>query len=244
MTDSAFTQEQFEAIYPRGIENHYWNHARNRILRTFLVKHGLTNERILEIGCGKGIVVEFLRKQNIDCYGVELSNVKPIPEAKEYILTNTNAFSLQQYFTKGIKTIMLLDVIEHIEDPVSFIDSILNSFPNASHIVVTVPARQELWTNYDVFNGHFRRYVLNDITDMRNQRLEVKDSGYFNHVLYPVFLLFAKIVKNRSTVIHAPSGISVFLHRMLSRILQLDTMLVPKKIPGTSIMALFSIRSK
>ena len=36
-------------------------------------------------------------------------------------------------------------------------------FENAKHLVITVPARQELWTNYDVFNGHFKRYNLTDL---------------------------------------------------------------------------------
>lgn len=241
MEDSAFSQEQFDAIYPEGIENHYWNHARNQIIYKFLRRHGLDRERILEIGCGKGIVVNFLRRRNIDCYGVELSPITPIPEVAEYILTNTDAFSLTPAFTQKIKTVMILDVIEHIEDPGYFINSIMNTYPNVNRIVLTAPARQELWTNYDEFNGHFRRYKLKDLKDLTNSKLHIENSGYFNHLLYPIFLLFAKIIKIRDTEIKAPSGGSIILHRLLSVILQLDASLFPKKIPGTSVIALLSI---
>ena len=41
-------------------------------------------------------------------------------------------------------TILLLDVIEHIPDPAALLKRLSDGFPNLSHLIVTVPACQEL----------------------------------------------------------------------------------------------------
>jgi len=242
MVNTAFSQEQFNAIYPEGIENHYWNHARNRIIRKVLRKNKLCKGKILEIGCGKGVVVEYLRGQKIDCYGVELGDVKPHSTVARFIYTSTDAFALPRDFRDSVDTIMVLDVLEHLENPANFIDTVLSSFKNASGVLVTVPARQELWTNYDTYNGHYRRYSLKDINNQSNERLSVQEAGYFNHILYPFFLAIARLIRKRGTEIKAPSGIGIPLHRMLSIILRLDFALLSRKLRGTSIIALLSVR--
>jgi|WetSurSiteA1Bulk_404760.scaffolds.fasta_scaffold00883_6 SAM-dependent methyltransferase len=239
MTGSAFTGEQFDAIYPDGIGGHYWNHARNRIIVRFLRKYKRSKDRILEIGCGRGVVVEYLRAAGINCVGVELGDVKPFPGVRDFVFAGKDAFALPAELRQNIDTILLMDVIEHLENPRAFLDEIRKSFVKARHILVTVPARQELWTNYDDYNGHFRRYNLRMIHDLCADDLRLTKSGYFNHMLYPVFWIFARLVKKRATVIRAPKGRTVILHRILSFILQSDFALIPAHMPGTSLIALF-----
>jgi hypothetical protein len=45
--------------------------------------------------------------------------------------------------------ILLRDVVEHIEDAGTFLRDLLRAFPNARHVLIAVPARMELWSNYD-----------------------------------------------------------------------------------------------
>jgi 2-polyprenyl-3-methyl-5-hydroxy-6-metoxy-1,4-benzoquinol methylase len=139
-------------------------------------------------------------------------------------------------------TVLLLDVIEHLEDPAAFIHEISMKFDNIRHLVITAPARQELWTNYDAYNGHFRRYNLAKVKSLCTSEIHLADAGYFNHLLYPVFWIFARFIKNRETVIKAPSGIGIVVHRILSFILRMDYSLFPAHLPGTSVIALFSFR--
>lgn len=244
MEGTEFSVEQFNRIYPDGIENHYWNHARNAIILKFLKKIGLDNEKILEIGGGRGIVTKYLHDNGISCKGVELANVKPVQGTEEYFFTGTNAFTMAESFRNKITVILLFDVIEHLENPVAFFDEIMHSFPGVSHIVVTVPARQELWTNYDDYNGHFRRYKLNDMKVLAPAKLLFKEGGYFNHILYPVFLLYAGLFKQRETVLHAPKGIMIAIHRILSWILQVDYMLIPGNWRGTSCIGQYQVIRK
>ena len=72
--DTEFNKEQFDSIYPQGIENHYWNNARNKLLKNILKKSGAV-KNILEVGCGKGIVTEYLLHNGFGINGVELAEV-------------------------------------------------------------------------------------------------------------------------------------------------------------------------
>jgi len=240
MAETTFTNEQFRQIYPDGIEYHYWNHARNAIILRFLTDYGLKDEQILEIGGGRGVVIKYLHEKGISCEGVELAPIEPLKGTEEYFFTGTNAFEMPENSRRQFTVILLLDVIEHIEYPTDFFNEIINSFPNARHFVVTVPARQELWTNYDEFNGHFRRYALEDLKALSSEKISFAGGSYFNHVLYPVFLLYARLMRQRDIVIKAPKGLMIAVHRVLSSILQLDYLLLPRNWRGTSCIGLFS----
>ena len=58
-----FENDDFDLAYPPGIEYHYWNLARNHIIEHQLNAITSSGIRILEIGCGKGIVVDYLRRK-------------------------------------------------------------------------------------------------------------------------------------------------------------------------------------
>ena len=72
-------------------------------------------------------------------------------------------FDLPEEERRGVTTLLVLDVIEHLEDPIAFLREVLSSFPDVSSLIVTVPAREELWSAFDDFYGHHRRYTLRDI---------------------------------------------------------------------------------
>jgi SAM-dependent methyltransferase len=241
MSGTAFTKDQYNKIYPDGIGNHYWNHARNRIIGQVLKRHRLNRGRIVEIGCGRGIVLDYLRKKGMNCFGVELGDAEPLAGIREFVYTNTNAFELPEDTIKSMDTVLLFDMLEHLEDPSKFICDIKGKFENARHLVITLPARQELWTNYDTYNGHFKRYNLKDLENLSAPGLQLSEAGYFNHLLYPVFWVFARFIKKRGIDIKAPSGILILIHRIISVMLRTDFALFPSRLYGTSIIAVFSI---
>ncbi len=242
MSNTAFSKEQFSAIYPDGVGRHYWNHSRNRVIRRFLERNRLQQSKILEIGCGRGVVLTHLISHHMDCTGVELGDALPLPGCEGRIFTNQDAFLLPASVRESIETILLFDVIEHIENPGEFIEKIRTRYKNARYLVATVPARQELWTNYDEYNGHFRRFNLADMRTLVSNPVQLKKAAYFYHVLYIPFWMFIRFSKNRSTSIKAPAGPGKLFHNLLSLILQADYYLFPGWFPGTSVIALFSLR--
>ena len=176
-TSSEFNDEKFTDAYPLGIERNFWSIARNEILSRALdeaVREGLRSKegRILEIGCGIGVVIQGLRNKGHDACGVELSSPPYIVTgASEHVTTGTLAQDLSPGVRESIETILLLDVIEHIENDSEFIRNILSAFPACQCVIVTVPARPEVWSTWDDHYGHLRRYTLASL----KKTLEIAD---------------------------------------------------------------------
>jgi SAM-dependent methyltransferase len=240
LKSSEFNIEEFDLAYPVGIENHYWTLCRTRILLNILKKNTLLEKNILEIGCGKGVVVQALRNQDINCTGVELADVEPLKAVKNYVTSNQNAINLDKSFRDSISVVLLLDVIEHIEDAEAFLLSIKNAFINATHFVIMVPARKELWSNYDVFYRHYRRYSLTETTKLGNDiKLDLISHCYFFHSLYLVGLVHLKLFGKRSIQVTAPTGMQKFIHIIISTLFFVEYLLIPGRLLGSSIAVVY-----
>jgi hypothetical protein len=82
-------------------------------------------------------------------------------------------------------------VIEHLPEPVAFLRKVREALPALEGLLVTVPARQELWSEWDRHYGHFRRYDLASLrATLDTAGFKPLFAGYFFHSLYlPAFLL-------------------------------------------------------
>ncbi|MFK8068045.1 MAG: class I SAM-dependent methyltransferase [Gammaproteobacteria bacterium] len=239
-----FSNKQYESAYPDGIDCHWWSLARTRIVAKIVKEVARNATSVLEVGCGRGFVVKGLRDSNIDCYGVELADITPVEDVKGYIKTATDAVTLSNEEKQKYETILLLDVIEHISDPVIFLRNLADAFPNLSHIIVTVPARQELWSNFDDFYGHYRRYSL-EMLEQHSSDLgfTLKHKGYFFHILYFPALFLTKLNKNRQTDISAPKGLNKIIHKIVSYVMLGDFHIIPKQFVGMSAVGCISIKN-
>ena len=98
MATTNYTTEQFDSNYPLGLENFYWTKARNYILHKTLKRLNIT-DKIVEIGCGRGLVVKYLNDKGIDCTGIELSAVQTVDGInKEKIMVGQDAMTLPNDF--------------------------------------------------------------------------------------------------------------------------------------------------
>ncbi|MGV3638599.1 MAG: class I SAM-dependent methyltransferase [Flavobacteriales bacterium] len=239
-SSTAFDPRQFDAIYPPGVERHYWNICRNAILTRAVRAAG--NGNVLEVGCGKGLVVAHLRAQGIEARGVDLAEVTPLPEVAAHVRTGVDLFDIGTAHFHDVGIVLLLDVIEHIEHPTDFVERIRAHVPSAHTFIFTVPARQELFSNYDEFNRHFLRYDRTtlrrhvDTTGKRNWK-----ASYFFHALYPAAWLVLKWKGARETRYVVPKTVLQRLgHRLLGWIFLVEYSVLPGGVPGTSIIATVS----
>jgi 2-polyprenyl-3-methyl-5-hydroxy-6-metoxy-1,4-benzoquinol methylase len=237
-----FNIDQFDSIYPVGIENHYWNSAKNRI-----VSHALSNylntADILEVGCGRGVVVKYLLSKCYKVRGVELADIPIEDDLTSYIKSGTDVFSLDLQEYKQVDTILLCDVIEHLEFPDQFLKKLKSKFPSLKRFVITVPARQEIFSNYDTFNGHYRRYdiksLLNDFKDIPGT---AKKLSYSYHSLYIPAKILLNTKGEREVQIKAPKGFIVkLIHNILSRTLFIEYLILPSRWKGTSLLLEFEL---
>ena len=232
-----FLPSDYELAYPPGIERHYWTMARNSILLDQLTRRGCLGMKWLEVGCGRGLVLHFLRTAGVDVIGAELAPMESTTGMSEFIYSGLDARDLPINIRSRIEGLMLLDVIEHIEDPGEFLRELLYALPAVKTILVAVPARKELWSNYDEHYGHFRRY------DEIQLRAHLRDGGatpielqYVFRALYPFAWLLARFQKKRSIQVFAPSGILALIHRYVAGLLRWEARLLPPALPGMSLL--------
>jgi 2-polyprenyl-3-methyl-5-hydroxy-6-metoxy-1,4-benzoquinol methylase len=227
---SAFSPNQFETAYPPGIERHFWQIARNHIIKTWLVRADMASGTLLEIGCGRGIVVDHLRSNGMDCVGCDLA---AMPTQVPHIFGQTDFRDLQKDLRCSITGVLLFDVIEHIDDAPAFLRSLRPSLPRVSQVLLTVPARAELWSYWDEHYQHFRRYDLRILREeLAAAGMEPMRARYIFHSLYLPALLSRKA---RSSKIDKPA--KLLLHKTIAALLIAERYVMPPAIPGTSIIA-------
>ena len=242
---TAFDAEQLDDTYPPGISNHFWNKSRNAIILSVLrkISNGRPLQNLLEIGCGRGVVLRYLRAQGADVLGVDLSPAPVDDDLRHVIRTACDCFSLPESERLRIRGILLLDVIEHIPDSIGFLGKLREAFPNCRYVLITVPARQELWSNYDAHYGHFRRYSIPQLTkEVRGAGFEPKHVGYLFHLLYPVMLFLSWVAGSRPTTQASPT--QLLLHRLAATYFVIEHRLFPRRLVGTSIICAAEVREQ
>lgn len=242
MASSAFTSSQLSDVYPQGMERYWWNLARNNIIRGSLARLTPAPKCILEVGCGTGIVTDFLRKSNYDATGVDLSCPRLGCGNAPHLHYGIDAQSLPESTRRRVDTLAFFDVIEHIPDAVAFITNLISAFVNVKYIIVTVPARSELWTNFDDHYGHCRRYSLKQLDrDMEYARLTKISSRYYFHLLYAIIFATKACRKPRTIVYRPPkTKLKLFLNRFVAHMFLWERYLCPGRLVGSSIIGIYS----
>ena len=235
---STFRPDQIDSSYPEGIERHFWMRVRNRMILNEVQAADANSpapRRWLEIGCGQGVVLRALRAGGIACDGVEPSPELPPADVAPHIRTGLDCFQIPAAERDAYAGLLLLDVLEHIEDPVGFLKDVRQAYPHARTLVATVPARAELWSNYDTHYGHFRRYDRASLlADLGAGGFRMARARYAFRALYPVMRGFALMRRPRPIETRAPARPA--LHAVAAMVVATLDRLTPAAVPGTSLI--------
>ncbi len=84
--------------------------------RALLIKLYLKPRKLLDVGCGTGVLVKHLRNMGVDAYGVEISNyaLEMAPEEVKPFLKKGDITRLP-FEDNSFDTVVTFDVLEHIE---------------------------------------------------------------------------------------------------------------------------------
>ena len=193
-------------------DRHPWECARLEIIRFLMAKvlrgKNQKNGIVLDIGCGDIFIINSLAKffPGFTFYGIDSAFNDAIKkEYQKHALPNIRLHSDMDDASAGIKDtadiVLLLDVIEHIENDLSFLKRLAQNKVISGHtkLIVTVPAFQFLFINRDKFLRHYRRYNNKLLAStLHESGIQVDRAGYFFFLLLlPRFfqVLFEKIFK-------------------------------------------------
>ena len=236
-----YTADEYALGYPDGIEGHFWNIARHDALLRALRKLRIEDQLIMDVGCGVGISTRYLHDQGFNIRGIEQGDA-PVPEAaRGYITTGQDLFELPPAIKQDTKCVLLLDVLEHMTERERFLMELHRQLPNCQYLVVTVPARRELWSDFDRFWGHQLRYDRPTIAgELSRSGYRVLANSYYFHLVYLAGLLLKATRISRNNAFSSPrSSLPLnLLHRLLGLYGRLENRLVPGFLPGSSILCI------
>jgi SAM-dependent methyltransferase len=134
----------------------------------------------LDVGCGRGAVADRLAGRGalvVACDAHLYDEWQRGPGRPVYVVASSDALP----FRDGAFTMAsACDVIEHLPDERPTLEEMRRVARPGSHLVITVPAFPQLWSDHDVAVGHFRRYQRNDLgTLLSGSGIQVDRLTYF-----------------------------------------------------------------
>ncbi len=196
----------------------------------------------MDVGCGRGICVDYLRRRGVDARGCDLGTPTCITtDVEPFVYLATDAKALPADVRDRVAAVLLLDVLEHVPTPVEVLRTCRRTFPNCRHVVVTVPARMELWSNYDEHFGHFRRYGIASLERLGTDAgYLTAHTSYFLRYLYVPARLMHMAGLRRGVVLRAPSAGLRWLHSLIGWYAVWETRVLPARLPGSSLLAVLA----
>ena len=122
---------------------------------------------VLEVGCGTGTFTALMLAAGHNVTAVDI-NPSYVDRAKSRFSGHTGATIVQgdatrMIWTTAFDTVVLLDVLEHIEDDVEFLKRLGRCLRPGGRLLVKVPAGEWLYSPMDAAIGHFRRYTKRNL---------------------------------------------------------------------------------
>ncbi len=179
------------ALHAEMEERHWWFLGRRRILCALLTPLLPAGEErlVVDVGCGTGGNVGALAREyrvvGIDTSetAIELARER-FPGARFWC---GKLADLPRQVDAGAELYLLMDVLEHVPDDFLLLSTLLARCHEGTHVLITVPAHEHLWSGHDEALGHYRRYDAERLkATWEGLPVSVRLLSYFNARLYPV----------------------------------------------------------
>ena len=152
----------FDDSYEYGLDEKYsdesylssdylrWAH------RVILSKNLLNREEsILEIGCFNGFFVKALRNEGYDCYGSDIMD-SSINYGKD--LYGLHAYIKSGPFGRKFNTIIMIDVLEHVKNPVVFLKDLIELYKPEKFLISVPNGDRIFYDKSDWPPHHYSRF--------------------------------------------------------------------------------------
>jgi len=171
----------------KNFRDYQWSLFRSRI-----------KKKILEVGPGNCVFLQ--RYYRIS---KEIHLFEPSSKIRNKLKKKTKKLKkvklLSKYCKTKYDTIIYLDVLEHIRNDEKEILSAYKRLKKNGNLIISVPAFQYLYTDYDRKIGHYRRYDKKSFEKIFNKlKLKSYQMTYFDSIGYAlIFLSKFLAVSNR-----------------------------------------------
>lgn len=145
-----------------------------------------SGETMLDIGCGVGLLTKALACHFIKVVGIDGSLIK-IERARKYnslphihyIHKNFNYFTSNEKFD----FIVASNVLEHVDEPISFLKKTKRLLESSGHLVITVPNALSLHKRIGIYAGMIDDYYTLTASDIKKGHKRIYDKTTLTHHL-------------------------------------------------------------
>ena len=237
-----------KGYYDFADESHFWMKWRFLAFIKQLKRNQIPLETYLkgfEIGCGHGVFrkqIEGNSNWAIDGADLDLNSLKSNPAGKGDLYLY-NIFEKQKSFENKYDFVCLFDVIEHIEQDQQFLEAAAFHLKKGGLLFINVPALPALFSNYDTYMGHQRRYTKESLKDvLERSRLDVLDIQYWGLSLIPILFLRKAILKSckdpQQSVQKGFAPPNPLVNQLLVCLMHVENFLTARPFLGTSLLAI------
>jgi SAM-dependent methyltransferase len=165
-------------------KENFWFKVRRQYLKSIIKKSGA---KIIDLGCGSGYTAVELTNQGYRVIGIDKSKLA-VEKASflglEVIKMDLESDeALPRDFLPDY--IIAMDFIEHINNPVAIFRKIAAISRADTKLIITVPAYQFLWSDWDRNLGHVKRYSPGQLKkELVEAGWRIEDIRYIHTILF------------------------------------------------------------
>ncbi len=193
-------------------EKNFYDYKWKKIYENFkFFKKNLKKKKVLDIGCGWGQCILYLKSRGLDCYGLDSAD-----DAIEYCKKKklkaeiSNLDKLDVFGNIKFDFVIMNNVLEHLRDPVSIIKKIKKILKKNGILFIEVPndfndfqetgrlankIKKQWWVSAPAHLNYFSHDTLTNFLNKNKYIVKKRDSSF----PFEIFLLFGdNYVSDRS----------------------------------------------
>lgn len=187
-------------IHYNGFELEHFDSASNfrKYQVSLILKY--INGNFVEVGAGKGGLVPYYKKipKNVTLLEPEKKLFKILKKkfySRKISIKNHTVNELKSYYD----TIIYYDVLEHIKKDLSEVSMASKKIKKNGYLIISVPAYQSFYSDFDKSVGHYKRYNKQDFINIEKKtNLKIEKLVYYDSVGF-LFLVLNKVLSLKQT---------------------------------------------
>lgn len=169
----------------------HWYYLTKALAVSNLLGHDTQNiKKVIDVGAGSAFFSEYLSECLLE---TTFECVDPNYEFEEQDLSARIRLTRKLSHSDG-DLYLFMDVLEHVKDDKALLESYLAGTKIGTKVLITVPAFNFLWSEHDVYLGHFRRYRKKEVKELAvSTGLRIEKSYYLFSTLLPFVFILRKL---------------------------------------------------
>jgi SAM-dependent methyltransferase len=193
--DEGFFKELLEVQ-----EKNFWFRCRNQLIIWSLSQFFPQANSFFEIGCRTAPVLSEIEqaRPELSLYGCDMNSTGLAYAARG--LGKARLFQMDVCnlpFREEFDVIGAFDVLEHIQEDDLALSQMHKAVRKGGGIILTVPQHQFLWSGYDDYSGHLKRYSRAELkSKVEKAGFKILKMTSFIYLLFPLMIL-SRFLKRR-----------------------------------------------